>query len=107
MKYARIKKSGDFTKIFSKGKRSFSSSVSVIYFPSDALRMGICVSKKHGKAVKRNRIKRLIRAVFISEKKDLKGVSLLVLPKVEEEYSYAVFKRDLKYIFKKENLYAK
>lgn len=107
MKYVRIKKNGDFSKIFSKGKKARAATLSIIYFPSDKFRMGICISKKYGKAVKRNRIKRLIRAVFIGEKRRVKNASILVLPKVAEEYSYAAFKRDLQYILKKENLYEK
>lgn len=107
MKYLKIKKNGDFSRIFSKGKRCFAESLSVIYFPSDKLRMGVCVSKKHGKAVVRNRVKRLVRAVFIGEKRNIRGVSVLILPKVAKEYSYSLFKRDIEYIFKKENLYVK
>lgn len=105
MKYLRIKKNGDFTKLFAKGKRSYAKSLSFIYFPSDKFRMGICVSKKHGKAFMRNRIKRLIRAVIIGEKNNIKNVSVLILPKVENEYSYSLFKRDIEYILRKENLY--
>jgi len=107
MKYVRIKKNGDFTKIFTKGKRSRAATLSIIYSPSDKFRMGICISKKYGKAVKRNRIKRLIRAAFKDEKKRIKNASILVLPKIAEEYSYAAFKRDLQYILRKENLYEK
>jgi len=105
MKYERIKKNGDFNKLFAKGKRSHADTVSIIYFPCKNFRVGICVSKKHGKAVERNRIKRLIRAVLAGEKKNFKNVDMLILPKVEKEHSYAAFKRDLEYIFRKENLY--
>lgn len=92
MKYQRLKKNGDFQKLFKKGKRTFSRFLTVIYSPSKGEKsvMGIAVSKKHGKAVKRNRIKRLVRAAFSNNADKLKGCySMVIMPKICEEYSYA------------------
>ncbi len=105
MKYSKIKKNTDFQKLFNKGKRGFSPSLTILYAKSDRLEMGICIGKKHGKSVKRNRIKRLLRAAFYPEAEKLSNVSVLLLPKVSEEYSYEVFKRDIKSILKREKLY--
>lgn len=89
MKYLRLKKNGDFLKLFKKGKRVFSPYLTVIYSPSKKPYMGIALSKKHGKAVKRNRIKRLIRASFANNFDKIKGCySIVIMPKVCEEYSY-------------------
>ncbi len=97
MKYARLKKSGDFTKLFKSGKRAYSKNLTVIYRPlPNRTVMGIALSKKHGKAVKRNRIKRLIRAAFSDNFDKLKGnYSIVIMPKVCEEYSYADFEKGL------------
>lgn len=97
MKYQRLKKNADFQKLFKKGKRVFSRTLTVIYSPAKQKTvMGIAISKKHGKAVKRNRIKRLIRAAFSNNFEKLNGVySIVVLPKICEEYSYAEIEKSL------------
>lgn len=104
MKYLRIKKNADFQKIFNKGKKVFSPNITLLYFPAAKLAMGVAVSKKHGKAVKRNRIKRLLRAAF-AETSDmlLKAYSVILIPKVTEEYTLEAFKRSLTVCFKKVN----
>ena len=70
--------------------------------------MGVAVSKKHGKAVKRNRIKRLARAAFSATSKELKrNYSVIIIPRVAEEYSYKAFENSLLSCFKKVNACAK
>ncbi len=97
MKYARLKKSGDYSRLFKKGKRVFSSCLTVVYLPAKSkTAMGIALSKKHGKAVKRNRIKRLIRAAFSNNIEKLGGSwSIIVMPKVLDTYSYADIEKSL------------
>lgn len=102
MKYLKIKKNSDYQKLFNKGKKAFSPYISLIYLPSDKLRMGVAVSKKHGNAVTRNRIKRLLRAAFYENAGEIKGTySMILIPKVSESYSFAEFEKSLKTCFKK------
>ena len=104
MKYLRLKKNTDFQKLFKRGKRVFSPYMTLLYFPSDKLYMGIAVSKKHGKAVLRNRIKRLLRASFSSALTELeKNYSIVVIPKVMDNYTFADFEKSFKKCFKKIN----
>ena len=101
----RLKRNSDFEKIFSVGKRSFSKSMTVLYMPSKNLKIGYSVSKKHGNAVTRNRIKRLLRAAVRQEIGKIVGnYHIVLVPKKREEYSYNVFLSDLKNILARENL---
>jgi ribonuclease P protein component len=98
----RLKKEKDFEKVFKKGQKAFSDTVTVYYLPADECKVGYAVGKKHGKSVKRNRIKRLLRESFRSFKlKDTQNFFFVIIPKVKEEYRLDLFKRDLNYIFRK------
>ena len=105
MKYFRLKKQADFQKLFNTGKRAFSSSLTMIYRKADRTAMGISVGKRHGKSVKRNRIKRLIREAFRAENNALEqNYRFVFIPKVSEEYSFQIFQRDIRWMLKKEKL---
>lgn len=67
MKHTTITSNRDFQRIYRRG-RSFISPVLVTYAiktKNNNLRIGITTSKKVGKAVKRNRCRRVIRAAFM------------------------------------------
>ena len=61
-----VKKDSDFRKVYKHGK-SFANKYLVIYIlknKSDYSRVGISVSKKVGKAITRNRVRRLIKEAY-------------------------------------------
>ena len=98
----RLKKEKDFNLVFKKGKRLFSSSLTLVYFASKETKVGFCVSKKHGTSVKRNYIKRILRESFRSWTPKLRQNFFFVfIPKVKEEYSYKTFLSDMEYMLKK------
>ncbi|HIZ63305.1 MAG TPA: ribonuclease P protein component [Firmicutes bacterium] len=105
MKYLRIKRKKDFTKILRVGKRAHAESLTIVWMPSDKTQFAVCVGKKYGKSVVRNRIKRLLREAFRSNAECL-GIScsMLLIPRAAKEYSYAAFARDVGKIFRKEKL---
>lgn len=101
----RLKRKSDFDKLFSKGKKVYSRYLTMLYFPSEDFKIGYSVSKKHGNAVKRNRIKRLLRASAREAFKDLKkNYRIVIMPKVRDEYLYEKFVSEMNYLKKKENL---
>ena len=98
----RLKREKDFSLVFKKGKRLYSSALSMIYLPANSLKVGFAVSKKHGGSVKRNRIKRLLRESFRSFLPEIRQNFFFVfIPKEKEEYSLDVFKKNMDYLFKK------
>jgi ribonuclease P protein component len=65
-KSQRIKKRSDFQKVLLRGKKVHTHHFIVVCGRAnhEAIRLGITVSKKVGNAVKRNRVKRLVREFF-------------------------------------------
>lgn len=66
--------------------------------------MGIALSKKHGKSVQRNRLKRLIRAAYDKNVSILNAnYSVIVLPKAGEEFTFSQVEKGIVTCFKKIN----
>ncbi len=82
-KELRITRSQDFGAVYKKGSRLRNNILLMIAYPN-ALghpRLGVSVSKKHGGAVRRNRLKRLIRESFRLSVADWPvGLDLIVMP---------------------------
>ena len=107
MKYLRIKRKKDFTRILRVGKRAHAESLTIVWMPSDETRFAVCVGKKYGKSVVRNRLKRLLREAFRSNAECLSiSCSVLLIPRAAKEYSYAAFARDVGKLFRREKLTA-
>ena len=98
----RLKKEKDFNLVFNKGKRLYSSTLTLVYLPSNELKAGYAVSKKHGGSVMRNRIKRLLRESFRSfTPKIRQNFFFVFIPKVSESYSLEKFIESMEFVFKK------
>lgn len=110
----RLKKRKDFKRIYIRGK-SYSNRELVIYLLNNPYvedyRIGISVSKKIGKAVIRNRIKRLIKEVLHNQLKKFrikKNVDIIIIArKPTLTMQYLDFERSIIDLLKKSNLLIK
>ena len=106
-----LKKNYEFKRLFSKGKFIYGENIHIYYILTYKKynKFGIAISKKIGKAVVRNHVKRLIREVYkIYEGKIKLGVDILVIinnKKEAKEIGYYDIKKDMESAFKKANIW--
>ncbi len=102
----RLKSEKDFSLVFKKGKKAFCSKFTLIYIEKGNLKVGYAVGKKLGGSVTRNRIKRIFRESFRSFMPVLRQNFFFVfIPKISEDYNLAEIKKNMDYVFRKNNLY--
>ena len=106
-----LKKNYEFKHILNKGTY-FSGKNIAIFFKKNNKNMnflGIAISSKIGKAVKRNYIKRLIREVYKNVEEELKiGYSIIFLWKKNSDIQQACYenvKKDIIKIFKNAEIF--
>ena len=86
----RLKRAADVTAVFENGRRAGDHRLTVRALPREDLpvraRLAVAVSKRHGPAVKRNRIKRLCREAFRLTRDELPaGFDYVLLPRAGSE----------------------
>ncbi len=86
----RLARKREFERVFG-ARCSAADKRLVVYVRSNGFaysRLGLAVSRKHGNAVARNRIKRLIREAYRLNKSQLpKGIDLVVIPRAGLEFT--------------------
>ena len=105
-KEERITRRSEFLKIFQHGIRYNTENFLIIIFPGNnkpIRRFGITVSKKVGGAVKRNRVKRLVKEFFRLHKDQLPESSdILFIAKSSSAYlKYSALSKEMVDFFKR------
>lgn len=107
MRMITIKKNFEFKRVLSRGKLINGSNVAVYIFPNklNKQRFGFAVGKKAGKAVCRNRIKRIIReAVRLTPFYTNKGVDVVFVWKNRisaDKVDFFEIKKEIEILYKK------
>ncbi len=97
-----IKNSASFSYIRRKGKRFDGDLVSLKAVPAATLKLGVSVSKKVGKAVERNLLKRRIKEIFVENSARLKKSNIIItLKEGSAEASFADLKREVESLLEK------
>lgn len=105
-----LRKDSDFRKVYKHGK-SIANKYLVMYIlenKSEESRLGISVSKKVGKAIIRNRVRRLIKEVYRLNVDDKikAGYDIVFIARVaSKEASYQDIEKSVNYLVKKTDMF--
>lgn len=97
-KQQKLRRPIEFRRIYEGKLKAGDNHLLVFAAPNDLglTRVGLSVSKKHGSAVKRNRIKRLLREAFRLSQHDLPtGLDLILIPRPASGATLVDYRRSL------------
>ncbi len=106
-----IKKKGTFKYLFNRGYSVKGKYLSLYYVVKDRKinNFAVCVSKKNGNSVSRNKLKRWVREVYkINEEKLKCGIMIIISMKKDitmKDVVYEDIKKDLENLFEEAKLY--
>lgn len=97
-KRQKLRRPAEFKRAYNEGGKAGDDRLLVFALRNDlgVTRLGLSVSRKHGSAVKRNRIKRLLREAFRLGQHDLpSGLDLVLVPRPGVGATLADYRRSL------------
>jgi ribonuclease P protein component len=97
-KMFRVSSRTEISRVFDEGRRKADARITLLALASDRApaRCAVTVSKRHGNAVQRNRIKRLCREAFRLTRTQLPaGFDYVILPRVGIEFTVPDLQRSL------------
>lgn len=104
-----ITKNYEFMRVYKRGKFFVGKNMVLYVFPNkfEINRLGITVSRKFGKSVKRNRIRRLIRENYRLYEEYIKTGFDCVIVARQNDYmpEYDEIKKEMKFLLKKLNVF--
>ena len=74
-----IKRSGEFSRIIKNGKRWKGKYLRIFFEEAGRRQVGFAVSKRQGNAVKRNRIKRLLREIYRKRRYKIREYKIIIM----------------------------
>lgn len=100
--FLKFEDSKEFAFVYKTGKKWYCDGFIIFYLENTEKKMAVVASKKVGKAVKRNRAKRILRALFFRFKDKVKNGKYIFVAKNElTEISFFDLEKNLKRGFKK------
>ncbi|MBL8733496.1 MAG: ribonuclease P protein component [Planctomycetes bacterium] len=98
----RLKSQPEFRAVYQRGQRAGGRWLTVVVLPRrgggpEASRLGVSVSKDHGGAVRRNKLKRLLREAFRHERQQLPfALDVVLIPRQRaDDFPLAELRREL------------
>ncbi|XNC65024.1 ribonuclease P, protein component [Campylobacter lari] len=93
---------GEFATIYKEGKKWHCEGMIIFYSLSDEKKFAVVASKKVGKAVVRNRAKRLLRSAFFQVKNQVENGKYILVAKTSiTEIPFLKLEKNLKWGLKK------